>query len=213
MQKIKTILGLLILFCFTVPAHANPSSSFEALSKRLQDTNLSTRQRLQAAKQLGQLGDPRGIDPLLQALGLPGEEAPEIVVPALKQLKAAEVLSQRVVDEKLPIEDRRAAVKGLRYLKDPIGYPALAKTLGSQDALLRAGAAWALSVSGASQAEQELIKALNDSDKDVRYFVADALGSVKTPAVRAALEARQKIEQDVTVKFALQQALTKISSN
>ena len=208
--KIKTIPYFLILFCFILQAHANPTTSFEALTSRLQDPNLSTRQRLQAAKQLGQLGDPRGIDPLLQALNLPGEEAPEIVVPALKQLKAAEVLTKRVLDENLPLSERLAATKGLRYLKDPIGFPALAKALSSPDAKLRADAAWALSVSGASQAEQELIRVLNDPSKDVRYFVVDALGTVKTPTVRAALETRQKIEQAFTVKFALQQALAKI---
>ncbi|KAB2840751.1 HEAT repeat domain-containing protein [bacterium] len=211
MQKIKAVAHLLIFFSLSLPAHASPTGRFETLAARLQDPNLSTRQRLQAAKELGQLGDPRGIDPLLQALNLPGEEMPEIVVPALRQLKAAELLSKRAVDEKLPISERLTAVKGLRYLQDPIGFTALAKALGSTDAMLRAAAAWALSVAGAPQAEQELIRALNDPDKDVRYFAADALGSVKTPAVRAALEARQKIEQDFTVKYALQQALSKFS--
>jgi len=199
----------LILFCFALPAKAATQGSPEALIARLQDPKLSIQQRLQAAKQLGQLGDPRGIDPLLEALNLPGEEVPEIVVPALKQLNAADLLSKRAVDEKLTIAERQTAIKGLRYLKDPVGYPALAKVLSSPDAKLRADAAWALGVSGAAQAEQELIKALNDPDKEVRYFVADALGTVGNPTARAALEARQKIEQDSTVKFALQQALAK----
>lgn len=53
-------------------------------------------------------------------------------------------------------------MKGLRYLQDPIGFTALAKALGSTDAMLRATAAWALSVAGAPQAEQELIRALNE---------------------------------------------------
>jgi len=211
MQKIKSILYLVILFCLSTQAHAQSSATFEALSSHLQNSNLTISQRLQAAKQLGQLGDPRGIDPLLQALKLPGEEVPEVIVPALKQLKAADLLSQRAVDEKLSISERIAAVNGLRYLKDPIGFPALAKVLNSPDAKLRADAAWALGVAGASQAEPELIRALNDPDKDVRYFVADALGTVPSAAVGSALEARLKIEQDPTVKYALQQAMAKIS--
>jgi HEAT repeat protein len=49
-----------------------------------------------------------------------------------------------------------------------------------------------------------------DSDEDVRYFAADALGSVRTAAVTQAIEARLAAETSLVVRSALLAAKNKL---
>lgn len=173
---------------------------------RLDDPKVPVAQKIQAAKELGNKGDRAGIDALLRALDGPGEELPRVAADSLRQLRAVPVLIERAIDEKRPLNERRLAVKGLRVLKDPEGFKTLAALLSSPHEGLRADAAWALAVAGAAEAEAELIKAVSDPSKDVRYFAAVALGEVKSRAARDAIAARKKEEKDPVVIDALIQA-------
>jgi len=56
----------------------------------------------------------------------------------------------------------------------------------------------------------ELLTALSDSDEDVRYFAADALGDVRTGAVRQAIETRLAVETSPVVRSALMTARNKL---
>jgi len=77
-------------------------------------------------------------------------------------------------------------------------------------ARLRKEAALALGVIAPAEAETALLTALSDSDEDVRYFAADALGDVRTAAVTQAIETRLAVETSPVVRSALLAAKNKL---
>ena len=68
----------------------------------------------------------------------------------------------------------------------------------------------ALGVIAPAEAETGLLTALSDSDDDVRYFAADALGNVRTAAVTQAIETRLSTETSPVVRSALMNAKNKL---
>lgn len=180
-------------------------------SVRLDDAKVPLQERVKAAKALGKSKprDVRAIEGLLRGLDGPGEEMKQASVESLKALDAVAVLLPRMLDEKAPLNERREAVKAMRFLKDAAAYPALGQLLGSKHDELRREAAFALTVGGAEANEPALVVALGDAQKDVRYFAAVALGGLKTTGAVKAVEERAKVETEFTVKDALQQAMAK----
>jgi HEAT repeat protein len=75
---------------------------------------------------------------------------------------------------------------------------------------VRKEAALALGVIAPAEAETALLTALSDSDEDVRYFAADALGDVRTAAVIQAIETRLAAETSPVVRSALLAAKNKL---
>jgi HEAT repeat protein len=119
-----------------------------------------------------------------------------------KQLGRTDVASA-LTNPKWPLRSRRNLLKAVRYGGDASVVPAVAGRLADANAGIRADAAYALSVLGAERAQPQLIFALADADRDVRYFAADALGFVKTDAARKALAGRDAAETDPLVRFIL----------
>jgi HEAT repeat protein len=77
-------------------------------------------------------------------------------------------------------------------------------------ARLRKEAALALGVIAPAEAETALLTALSDSDDDVRYFAADALGDARTAAGIQAIETRLAAETSPVVRSALPAAKNKL---
>ena len=202
---VSILSSALVLWSWASPGFAASPTTVESSTQILLDTQATTAQRIQAAKFLGRSDDPRALQALIRSMERSGESLRDVVIEILQQGKGVEILAKQSVDSSLSIEQRVLAVRGLRVMKNPIGFPALKQLLSASHEQLRAEAAWALSLAGASTAEPELIRALDDPDKDVRYFVADALGSVKTPSAIAALENRKKTETDPAVLYMLKQ--------
>lgn len=163
--------------------------------------------RVAELKALGKSKDVVGaVDKLAKALDSMDDAVREATLSALRELLAAKDFPKIFEDKKTPLKTRRNVLKALRYLKEPRYTPMVVKALGEPDAGIRADAAWALSVFGAADAEPQLITALGDAEKDVRYYAADALGSCRSEAAKKAVLERQKVEADKTVLFSLQQA-------
>jgi len=163
--------------------------------------------RVEEIKALGKSKDVVGaIDSLGKALDSREEGAREATLAALRELLAARDFPKLLDDKKTPLKTRRNVLKAMRFLKEPRFTPMVVKALGDADGGLRAEAALVLAVYGAGDAEPQLIGALGDAEKDVRYYAAEALGSCKSDAAKKAVLARQAVELDKTVLFSLQQA-------
>lgn len=195
----------LLAFCLSLRAFAAATPGIQDWIDRLLNPQLSTTQRIRAAKALGQSDDPRAIEALVRALEKSGEPLRDMVIEILQKGRGAQLMAQRALEEGLSLEERVLAVRALRAMKNPVGFPTLKQLLSSPIDQLRLESAWALSMAGASSAEPELIRALNDPNKDVRYFVASALVAVKSPAAKTAMENRKKIETDAAVLHELTQ--------
>lgn len=172
-------------------------------------TQPMTTDHLAAVKALGTSKDPLAVDSLVRELDTRNEPLREAAIEALKQLKASVTLASRLMDARQPERSRQLAARGLRFLRDEASIPALVLALKDVAPVVRAEAALALSMFGAATAETALMAALEDPTKDVRYYAADALGSVKTVAAKRALEKRLAEEQDPTVSFSIRTALDK----
>jgi HEAT repeat protein len=178
----------------------------------LLDASAPRSARLQAARTLGKSKFPHSMDTLLQVLDTRDLELREEALQSLRALGAVEALQSRLTDSKQPASARRAAARGLRFLKDASAVPALITALEDSSAEVRAEAALALSAFNPASAQEPLITALDDPNDEVRYYAALALGSVSTPRVKSALQARKAVEKDETVLYALTTALKKLES-
>jgi len=171
------------------------------------DPDASRQERVTAIRALATSKDVVGaIDSLAKALDSRDEAVREAVVASLRKQLERSDFPARLGDNSTPLKTRRNILKALRYLREDRLVPAIVERLSDADPGIRAEAALALSVFGAEKAEEGLIRALGDPDKDVRYYAADALGGLSSAAARAALADRAKIETDPTVKFSLIQA-------
>ncbi len=207
-SSVKSFLSIALLagcIGFSFAARGSDDPGVDRQGQVLLNPQAPAEQRLRAAQALGRSEDPRALDALVGVLDKSGEGLRDSVIEILQKGKGVDILAQRALDGSLSTEERVLAVRGLRVMRHPTGFPALKQLLSSPIDSLRLEAAWALSMAGAATAEPELIRALGDPNKDVRYYVADALGSVKSPAAKAALENRKKTETDPAVLQALRQ--------
>ena len=166
-----------------------------------------SKDRIAELKALGKSKDAVGaVDKLAKSLDSQDDAVRDATLGALRELLAAKNFPRLLEDDGTPLRTKVNVLKALRYLKEPRFLPLVVKALADEDGSIRSEAALVLSVYGAEGAEKELISALADPEKDVRYYAADALGGLKSEAAKQAVLARQKVEADATVLFALQQA-------
>jgi HEAT repeat protein len=176
----------------------------------LNDPAASRAERIKAAKALADSKDPKAIDALLGQLAIMDEGIVTAVKGALRALNAVPVLERRLADSAASEEHKVLACTGLRALKEKSSIPPLVSALKDQSARVRKEATLALGVIAPAEAETALLTALSDSDEDVRYFAADALGNVRTPAVMQAIEARLAAETSPVARSALMAAKNKL---
>jgi HEAT repeat protein len=176
----------------------------------LNDPAASRAERIKAAKALADSRDPQAIDTLVKQLAIMDEGIVAAVKSALRALNAVPVLEQRLADSGASEEHKVLACTGLRALKEKSSIPPLVSALNYHRANVRKEAALALGVIAPAEAETALLAALSDSDEDVRYFAADALGDVRTPAVMQAIETRLATETSPVARAALLAAKNKL---
>lgn len=176
----------------------------------LNDPAASRAERIKAAKALGNSKDPQAIDTLVKQLDTRDEGIVAAVESALRALNAVPVLERRLTDSGAAEEQKVLACTGLRALKEKRSIAPLVSALKDQSARVRKEAALALGVIAPAEAETALLAVLADSDDDVRYFAADALGDVHTAAVTQAIETRLAAETSPVVRSALLAAKNKL---
>jgi HEAT repeat protein len=149
------------------------------------------------------------LDTLLSGLDSKDERLRAAIREALVAKQAEAELLQRAVDVTLPVPRRVSALAGLRVIKPNAG-AAVAELLSDREEAVRQTPALALCVFGAEQAEAALIRSLAaEASARVRYFVAVALGGVRSASASAAVTERLATERDVVVRDALGQAQRK----
>jgi hypothetical protein len=170
----------------------------------------SRAERIKAIQALAHSKNPQAIDVLIKELSIMDDGIVAALKTSLRALKAVPVLEQRLADSGSSEEQKVLACIGLRALKEKSSIPPLISALKDQRAGVRKEAALALGVIAPAEAEAELLTALSDSDEDVRYFAADALGDGHTAAVRQAIETRLAVETSPVVRSALLVAKNKL---
>ncbi|MCC7210816.1 MAG: hypothetical protein E3K40_09250 [Candidatus Brocadia sp.] len=129
---------------------------------------------------LGQIGDPRAVDPLLGFLTHKEPQVRECTAAALGKLRdgrAVNALIAALNDEQERV--RWYAADSLGKIGDPVCADSLIKLLSDASARVRESAVEALGQIGNEQAIESLIKALQDSDKRVAEQAAESLASIK----------------------------------
>lgn len=136
------------------------------------------------------------------------------MVKALRRMKATEsalaVIAADVGKSKHEPEVWRDAIRVLRVMKPKTG--SLQNAFAHSDAVVRQEAGVLSILCPHLVDEATLIHALNDTDNSVRDFVVQALRARRTAdglssSIKAALEARLKVEEDPVVRGDLEMAL------
>lgn len=131
-----------------------------------------------AAEALGDLGDPRAVQPLIDRAGSAYSGAHDSVVQALGKLgrpALQELLRRLKQDESGVCPD---AVVALGCIGDPRALEPLLGLLRSDNDLMRWGAAEALGKLGDARAVEPLLRRLGDEHPGVRGAAAEALGNL-----------------------------------
>jgi HEAT repeat protein len=202
-RRARTAACVALLVCGTSDGVRAASEELVNLS----DPAVPLATRIARAKALGTDKGPTALDVLLTGLDSRSEELRDAVRASLLAQKGDLVLLARAADPKKKSPERVAALAGLRLLRPAKVGARLGALLVDKDESVREAAAHALCVVGAAEAETALVTALTaEPSAKVRYFVAVALGSLKTTAAKQAIAARAKVEADFTVQDALTQA-------
>jgi HEAT repeat protein len=188
-------------------ALAGGRSKAQAVPVQLNDGKVGLEFRVAEAKRLGS-GKPDGatIATLLAGLDVKSEVLRDAILASLQKLHAGPALVKQATERSGSVEQRLAALRGLRTLKPVEAAVELAQALSDPDAKVRAAAGQLFCVFGAEQAQPQLIAALADPVSDVRYFAVVALGGIKSPKAAEALAGLAKTEKDPVVQDALAQA-------
>lgn len=156
---------------------------FDAMVKALQDTGFE--RRYIAAWALGQLGDARGVAPLIAALDDSNETVRRYATRSLIKLDRHAVAPMLAA---LPHASTRAAGYLIRALGDIGDARAVEALLDQVNGPNRALAFQALGKLKDKRAENALIAGLKDSDWRSRMFAAMALGPLGSSKAAAALK-------------------------
>jgi HEAT repeat protein len=135
--------------------------------------------RFAAAGALGQIGDERAVEPLLQLLRDERQSVRSAAVSALEKIgdeRAVEPLLQLLRDEK-PFERQRAA-EALGEIGDERAVEPLLQLLRDKDGFVRNATAWALRRFGDQRAVEPLLQLLRDENSHIRKTAAGALGRI-----------------------------------
>lgn len=139
--------------------------------------------RSEAVFALGETGDPRAVDTLLDLLA--DKEVGSSAASSLGRIKGEYVFGKliKLLDSKNPTT-RTNAVAVYEYIQDPAAVPILVRMLNDQVPEVRIGAAYSLGHFNESeeiaQTEQPLINALGDSKVEVQAAAAGSLGRIES---------------------------------
>lgn len=179
----------------------------------LTDNAVPEKERIQRAAALATDARPQALDELVAGLQVNSEGLREAIVAALNKRNAGAPLLDRAVDVKAQQSARINALAGVRALKPKDAAARLAPLLNDAKANadpVREAIAFALCTVDASAAEAALVQSIKaEPSAKVRYYVAIALGELKSPAARSAVSAQLKLEKDVTVLDSLERAQRK----
>ena len=142
----------------------------DPLIKALKDENSDALVREVAAECLGEIGDARAVEPLIQAL---------------KHKDAASAVF--VIKEDGALVPSGGSAKGLSLIGEPAVEP-LIQALKDENPSLRASAALALGVTRDARAVEPLIQALKDEDENVLWNANMALRSIGEPAMETLIK-------------------------
>jgi len=169
--------------------------------------------RRQAAEALGEIKDPRAVDPLTTVLKDKDALIRRHAVKALGKIKDARAVSPLIGilndhDEQSHV--RMTAAEALGSIGERRAVEPLVSALKNSLWAVRSSAAIALGTIRDPRAVVPLIAALHDEDASVRGHVADALGAIKDPRavgpLRSALE-----DPDRNVRKRAERALKEIA--
>lgn len=134
--------------------------------------------RCSAARALGQPGNARAVEPLIQVLADPDEWVRSVAAESLGKIgdsRAVEPLIQALTDPGIS----KSPAYALAEIGDTRAVePLIHQLLTNQSPRFRSSAAYALERLGDSRAVEPLIQVLGDSDECVRKSVAHALGKL-----------------------------------
>ncbi len=156
-------------------------SWWELMKLRLQLRTESENAREQAARQLGNLGDPKAVEMLISALKDRGPSVRRIAAISLGQLKderAVEPLIAAMKDRNPAM--RKAIFTSLGQIGDSRAMPLLMVALKDVDVEIRRVAGFALANMGAFAVEP-LIEKIGDEDEYVRKEAMGILGKIRDP--------------------------------
>jgi HEAT repeat protein/beta-lactamase regulating signal transducer with metallopeptidase domain len=171
-----------------------------ALIAALRDSDAGVRRA--AAHSLGNIENPRAVDPLVAALKDSDVEVRRNVVWALGNIedrRAVPGLITALRDS--DVEVRKSAAWALGNIEDPSAAEALASVLKDESPEVRKNAAWALGELELTEAPAGLIDAMRDRDPEVRKTATWAVGEMgdarAVPALRTLLsDASPEVRQN-----------------
>lgn len=169
---------------------------FEEAVRALGDSSFP--RRYVAAWTLGELGDPRAVAPLLDAIRNQGGEVARESARALVKLGQAAAAPVRAALPGLRGEARGYAIRILGDLRDTEALGILTDALGSPEN--RADAAWALGTVGRPEAAEALLPLLADPEWRVRLEACRSLGLLEARQADAALDRLRQADPEPAVR-------------
>jgi HEAT repeat protein len=152
--------------------------------------------RMDAARALGEMGDPAAMEPLIAALNDSKKDVRDAAAVAIGKLggdpRAVEVVAGKLKSDK-SIE-RGEATLTLGQIRHESGVGHLVPALGDKDFFVRESAVVALGRIGHPSAVEALGQALKDEDKDVRRAAVAALEEIGGGAAEEVLVGSLKDE-------------------
>lgn len=169
--------------------------------------------RRQAAEALGEIQDPRAVDPLGDVLKDKDALIRRHAVKALGKIKDAQAVPLLIGvlnDDEEQSHVRMTAAEALGDIRDKRAVGPLVSALTNSHWTVRRSAAIALGTIRDPRAVEPLIAALQDGDASVRSHVVDALGAIKDPQAEGPLRSALA-DPDSNVRRQAERALTKIA--
>ena len=170
--------------------------------------------RLQAAQKLGELGNPRAVGALAEALGDQTWDDRWAAAVALGKLRNGRGVTAlgRALESDAAVDVRCNAAWALGRIGGKAAVDFLLAALDDQDSSVRRVAVEALAAVGKGDTVPGLVKALGDSDHDVRLTAVVALGEGGSgKAVQPLLDAMRDAEW--SVRTAAAQAVAKVEDS
>ncbi|MGD2089209.1 MAG: HEAT repeat domain-containing protein [Candidatus Aminicenantes bacterium] len=147
------------------------------LIKALKDIDIYIRRSAAAA--LGEIGDPKAVDPLIEALKDKGNLVRDSTVNALGKIgdpKVVDPLIEALKDRDYGV--RRSALKALDKIGDAKAVAPIIEALGDKQDVIRGEAAMALGNFKDPKVVEPLIETLGDNDYKVRFAALMSLGKI-----------------------------------
>ena len=151
---------------------------------------------------LGEIGDTRGINPLIEIMLEENPEMQQVVITALGQIGGEQVVE--TVIQALQFEDykvRKTAVEVLGHLGDQQAITALINTLKTDtNPYVREKAVEALGVSENDQVIEALIAAFGDPELKVRKKARETVLTIGKPAADALLQVLKAVDTELLIR-------------